>query len=200
MTLILRGTDGALHSPEQAAALLEVPVLGVVQEIRSPGAEVRLRLWRNLVRPALGILLLAITAGSAALSYRHLADAEFSQSVRDARLGGTYFRHSANRRGAHLVSSISDALKRAQQERDRLRTPGSEPVAGQSPEMDTSLASVVLRKAPASPFDPSVAPPTSAVTPLADAIKNTPAAPPPAVRRSRKSPRPSSKIMPQNES
>jgi Mrp family chromosome partitioning ATPase len=80
------------------------------------------------------------------------------------------------------MSSIADALKRAEQERERLRAPASaagEVSAGEHPE--ASLASVVLRKAPETQGGGSVPPPTAPsvpVTPLADAIRTRPASAP----------------------
>ncbi len=86
------------------------------------------------------------------------------------------------------MSSISDALKRAQQERERLRSGAPDGSAGVPTEQpEASLASVVLRKSqPVSAGDslPAVAStsPAAPVTPLADAIRNAPQTPPPAVR------------------
>lgn len=76
-------TDRALHSPEQAAALLEIPIIGAVVEIRSREGEARRRLWNVAIRPAVALVLLAVMVGSAALCYRHLADSSFAQTVHD---------------------------------------------------------------------------------------------------------------------
>jgi Mrp family chromosome partitioning ATPase len=87
------------------------------------------------------------------------------------------------------MSSISDALKRAQQERDRLRNQEGQAAAPDTPEaQDASLASVVLKKTQA-PDTSSGIPSLSAlkanapaITPVADAIRQAPPVPPPAVK------------------
>jgi Mrp family chromosome partitioning ATPase len=89
------------------------------------------------------------------------------------------------------MSSISDALKRAQQERDRLRAAdpasGAAPAEGAPEGTDTSLASVVLKKhvPPEGSGIPTVEALTTGravpATPLTDAIRQAPATPPPAV-------------------
>jgi Mrp family chromosome partitioning ATPase len=104
------------------------------------------------------------------------------------------------------MSSIADALKRAQQERERLKAAPAAaghaaPDGAVRPAAEPSLAAVVLRKAaPAAPAaggtpgaglgnlpSPAVAPPRTEVpptpvTPLTDAIRQAPPATAPAVR------------------
>jgi Mrp family chromosome partitioning ATPase len=58
------------------------------------------------------------------------------------------------------MSSIADALKRAQQERERLRAPQADPSASPAPNAEASLASVVLQKRPATTETAAAAPPT----------------------------------------
>jgi hypothetical protein len=77
-TLLHRG-DRSLHSAHEAAALLDVPVLGVVSEIRGPGQVARGRLLKT-VRPALSLGLLLLMAATALLCYRRLADPNFPQT------------------------------------------------------------------------------------------------------------------------
>jgi Mrp family chromosome partitioning ATPase len=88
------------------------------------------------------------------------------------------------------MSSISDALKRAQQERDRLRNQESQPATPQAQEdEDASLASVVLKKTQTaetisgiptlSALKATAAP---AITPVADAIRQAPPTPAPAAK------------------
>jgi Mrp family chromosome partitioning ATPase len=87
------------------------------------------------------------------------------------------------------MSSISDALKRAQQERDRLRQEGAQ-TQGTPETGDDSLASVVLKKTQAAETSASGIPSLSALksnapaaaTPVADAIRQAPPTPPPAVK------------------
>jgi Mrp family chromosome partitioning ATPase len=81
------------------------------------------------------------------------------------------------------MSSISDALKRAQQERERLRAPNpAEGATSAEGRPETSLASVVLRKyAVEVPKEKHDA--TPPVMPLTQAMRNAPATTPaPAVR------------------
>ncbi|HUO10646.1 MAG TPA: CpsD/CapB family tyrosine-protein kinase [Phycisphaerae bacterium] len=83
------------------------------------------------------------------------------------------------------MSSIADALKRAQQERERLRDTPAGPVAEAASHADEhSLASVVFRKsspradAPVADRYPAV---SASITPLTEAIRQSPPTPPPAV-------------------
>lgn len=95
------------------------------------------------------------------------------------------------------MSSIADALKRAQQERDRLKGAAPEALADAPPgPAEPSLAAVVLRRgAPSAPTsaasrpagalaggEPVMAPPVAAGTPLASALKQAPPEPSRAVR------------------
>jgi capsular exopolysaccharide synthesis family protein len=89
------------------------------------------------------------------------------------------------------MSSIADALKRAQQERERLRIPQQKAAGAADCSADHSLASVVLRKnqpgsQAGSVLDVPGAPRGDAPTaiapamPLTEAIRQAPPAPPPA--------------------
>jgi|GEM_PF-2589622 len=81
------------------------------------------------------------------------------------------------------MSSIADALRRAQQERERLRGSATRPPAAVSaPPTGPSLASVVLRKA--APESKPDAPVHEALAaPLTAALEQQTSAPPPAVQR-----------------
>ncbi len=90
------------------------------------------------------------------------------------------------------MSSIADALKRAQQERERLRIPHHTAAASTAEGNDNSLASVVLRKNPPpsestttdspipSPVTTAPAAPVSPLNPLTEAIRQSPITTPPA--------------------
>ena len=89
------------------------------------------------------------------------------------------------------MSSIADALKRAQQERERLRIPQQATASSTSHTADNSLASVVLRRnqpqaqntaTAESLTDPANAPlaPAAPLMPLTEAIRQSPLTPPPA--------------------
>ncbi len=80
------------------------------------------------------------------------------------------------------MSSIADALRRAEQERERMRQDEAGAAGNASPHRGGSLADVVLRKAPPEKA-PAVAPPVPAtVTPVADAVKRAPTEETPAVK------------------
>ncbi len=66
--------DHTFHSGREAHALLALPVLGVVSEIRTRTQARIHRLWLHLLRPALAAALLLLAIGSAFQCYRNLAD------------------------------------------------------------------------------------------------------------------------------
>jgi predicted phage tail protein len=71
---VLAKMDRTLHSPAQAAAMLDVPIAGAVMELRTRRQEMRERMWRGLGRPLVAVGLIVVIVGSGVLCYRQLAD------------------------------------------------------------------------------------------------------------------------------
>ncbi len=78
----LQRSDRSFHHPQEAAAVLGIPVLGAVSEIRTPGQRHMRGLWKSLFRPLVMAALLLVMIGSAIQCYRHLADPGFATSSR----------------------------------------------------------------------------------------------------------------------
>lgn len=74
IALALHRLDHTFHSGREASAVLGIPVLGVVSEIRSRGRARLHRAWLHVLRPVIGVALLLVVIGSAFVCYRDLAD------------------------------------------------------------------------------------------------------------------------------
>jgi hypothetical protein len=86
LALLLHRMDRSLHSVQEAAVALEVPILGAVSEIRTPSQQKRVRTWRTFGRPAIGLALLLCLVISAVICYTRLADPKYTKTLsqRDA--------------------------------------------------------------------------------------------------------------------
>lgn len=76
-----QAADRTFTSAAQFRAVVDAPVLGVVDEILSRGQQVRHALWRRIGRPGIALLLLAVLAGAAWWSWRSLGDASFQDNL-----------------------------------------------------------------------------------------------------------------------
>jgi hypothetical protein len=77
---MLAKADRALHSAEETAGVLDLPIAGAIVELRTRRQELVRRLWRGVVRPVVAMALVAMMVGSGVLCYRHLADANFLEA------------------------------------------------------------------------------------------------------------------------
>ena len=78
---VLHRMDRSLHTVQEAAVALEVPILGAISEIRTPSQQKRVRTWRSFGRPAIGLALLLCLVISAVLCYSRLADPTYTKAV-----------------------------------------------------------------------------------------------------------------------
>jgi hypothetical protein len=84
---VLGKMDRSLHSVEEAAGVLDVPIAGAVMELRTKRQEMGRRVWRGVVRPAVAAGLVVVMVGSGAWCYRHLADSGAGAAVQEGGAG-----------------------------------------------------------------------------------------------------------------
>lgn len=89
LALLLNRADRTFHHANEVGGLLQVPVLGMVSEIRTPGERLLRRLWRSVARPMLAVAFVLVMLASAVQCYRHLANPGFPQDPRLLSLGET---------------------------------------------------------------------------------------------------------------
>jgi len=81
VAFMLHRMDRALHSPRDVADTLDLPILGAVSQIRTRSQQRKRKWWRLAGEPAILLALVILACGSAALSYIHLSDPAFPQTV-----------------------------------------------------------------------------------------------------------------------
>jgi hypothetical protein len=79
LPFLLAKTDRSLHSPAEAAALLDTPILGAIPAIHSPAAKTLHRLNHALLQPLLLLLFISLFLASLYLCHRHLNNPNFGQ-------------------------------------------------------------------------------------------------------------------------
>jgi hypothetical protein len=76
---LLARLDRTLHSPQEAADILNTPILGAVSTIRSPSGRHAGKLYHGILEPAAMVALVAILLTSFYLCHRHLTNPAFGQ-------------------------------------------------------------------------------------------------------------------------
>ncbi|HUO10647.1 MAG TPA: hypothetical protein VM008_20265 [Phycisphaerae bacterium] len=81
VALLLHRLDRSLHSAGEAAAILDVPIIGAVSEIRTRSRMHVYRFWRGFLRPLVAVALVLLAIGSAFLCYRELSETDVAATT-----------------------------------------------------------------------------------------------------------------------
>jgi len=80
--LVVHKRDHAMHTLQEVSAAIDLPILGVISDIRSPAQRQWHRLWRSFGRPGVVVVGAVMMLGSAVLCYYQLSNDEISLEPR----------------------------------------------------------------------------------------------------------------------